>query len=148
MGLISLFFQVFHFADKYRGAYSNGLKKDVCPYYCSYSGYEVKFMMLLSLSITSAIFMREFKLNKSHAYGWFQNGRMSCCGALLGCIRLPKTQLILTTFKLMGRPLELHNLTIPLVGITSMLEQGFFSPRSHFHSCFFSFFFFNCFSKC
>ncbi|KAG5231722.1 endo-1 family protein [Salix suchowensis] len=32
--------RVFQFADKYRGAYSNGLKKYVCPFYCSYSGYE------------------------------------------------------------------------------------------------------------
>ncbi|OVA02617.1 Glycoside hydrolase [Macleaya cordata] len=31
---------VFAFADKYRGAYSNGLKKYVCPFYCSYSGYQ------------------------------------------------------------------------------------------------------------
>ncbi|KVI12487.1 Glycoside hydrolase, family 9 [Cynara cardunculus var. scolymus] len=32
--------RVFEFADKFRGSYSNGLKKFVCPYYCSYSGYE------------------------------------------------------------------------------------------------------------
>ncbi|KAF9669311.1 hypothetical protein SADUNF_Sadunf14G0094400 [Salix dunnii] len=32
--------RVFQFANKYRGAYSNGLKKYVCPFYCSYSGYE------------------------------------------------------------------------------------------------------------
>ncbi|KAK9076560.1 hypothetical protein SSX86_004894 [Deinandra increscens subsp. villosa] len=32
--------RVFEFADKYRGSYSSGLKKFVCPYYCSYSGYE------------------------------------------------------------------------------------------------------------
>ncbi|KAH8517309.1 hypothetical protein H0E87_005307 [Populus deltoides] len=32
--------RVFQFADKYRGAYSNGLKRFVCPFYCSYSGYE------------------------------------------------------------------------------------------------------------
>ncbi|KAL5713152.1 hypothetical protein ACHQM5_015257 [Ranunculus cassubicifolius] len=31
---------VFDFADKHRGAYSNGLKSYVCPFYCSYSGYE------------------------------------------------------------------------------------------------------------
>ncbi|XWS31750.1 hypothetical protein CRYUN_Cryun23aG0102700 [Craigia yunnanensis] len=31
---------VFEFADKYRGPYSNGLKKVVCPFYCSYSGYQ------------------------------------------------------------------------------------------------------------
>ncbi|KAF2315036.1 hypothetical protein GH714_037633 [Hevea brasiliensis] len=32
--------RVFQFADEHRGAYSNGLKKNVCPFYCSYSGYE------------------------------------------------------------------------------------------------------------
>ncbi|CAA7388874.1 unnamed protein product [Spirodela intermedia] len=31
---------VFEFADKYRGPYSNGLKSAVCPFYCSYSGYQ------------------------------------------------------------------------------------------------------------
>ncbi|XP_057963750.1 endoglucanase 17 [Malania oleifera] len=31
---------VFEFADKYRGPYSNGLKSYVCPFYCSYSGYQ------------------------------------------------------------------------------------------------------------
>ncbi|KAI0530849.1 hypothetical protein KFK09_000397 [Dendrobium nobile] len=31
---------VFAFADKYRGPYSNGLKTFVCPFYCSYSGYQ------------------------------------------------------------------------------------------------------------
>ncbi|KAH7517040.1 hypothetical protein FEM48_Zijuj09G0019600 [Ziziphus jujuba var. spinosa] len=32
--------RVFQFADKYRGPYSYGLKKIVCPFYCSYSGYQ------------------------------------------------------------------------------------------------------------
>ncbi|XP_057439254.1 endoglucanase 17-like [Lotus japonicus] len=32
--------RVFQFADKYRGSYSNGLKPIVCPFYCSYSGYQ------------------------------------------------------------------------------------------------------------
>ncbi|EXB33531.1 Endoglucanase 17 [Morus notabilis] len=32
--------RVFAFADKYRGTYSNPLKADVCPFYCSYSGYQ------------------------------------------------------------------------------------------------------------
>ncbi|CAG7867665.1 endoglucanase 1 [Brassica rapa] len=31
---------VFTFADKYRGPYSAGLKPEVCPFYCSYSGYQ------------------------------------------------------------------------------------------------------------
>ncbi|KAH1227223.1 Endoglucanase 17 [Glycine max] len=32
--------RVFQFADKYRGSYSNALKPYVCPFYCSYSGYQ------------------------------------------------------------------------------------------------------------
>ncbi|KAL6494167.1 hypothetical protein OROGR_032078 [Orobanche gracilis] len=32
--------RVFEFADTYRGAYSNGLKSFVCPYYCDFSGYQ------------------------------------------------------------------------------------------------------------
>lgn len=35
-------FKVFAFADKYRGPYSAGLKLEVCPFYCSYSGYQVQ----------------------------------------------------------------------------------------------------------
>ncbi|KAH9329985.1 hypothetical protein KI387_002093 [Taxus chinensis] len=31
--------RVFDFADKYRGAYSDSLQSEVCPFYCSYSGY-------------------------------------------------------------------------------------------------------------
>ncbi|KAG2406560.1 Endoglucanase 17 [Vigna angularis] len=36
----TIYVQVFQFADKYRGSYSNGLKSVVCPFYCSYSGYQ------------------------------------------------------------------------------------------------------------
>ncbi|GLJ16538.1 hypothetical protein SUGI_0282880 [Cryptomeria japonica] len=32
--------QVFDFADKYRGSYSDSLSSAVCPFYCSYSGYQ------------------------------------------------------------------------------------------------------------
>ncbi|KMT06018.1 hypothetical protein BVRB_7g163480 [Beta vulgaris subsp. vulgaris] len=38
--LISRATRVFEFADKYRGSYSDGLKSYVCPFYCSYSGYQ------------------------------------------------------------------------------------------------------------
>ncbi|CAH9121638.1 unnamed protein product [Cuscuta epithymum] len=31
--------QVFKFADKFRGSYNNSIK-DVCPFYCDYSGYQ------------------------------------------------------------------------------------------------------------
>ncbi|KAJ4966593.1 hypothetical protein NE237_018442 [Protea cynaroides] len=32
--LVTRAIRVFEFADKYRGSYSNGLRKDVCPFYC------------------------------------------------------------------------------------------------------------------
>lgn len=32
--------RVFQFADKYRGSYSSGLRRYVCPFYCSFSGYQ------------------------------------------------------------------------------------------------------------
>ncbi|KAL6004282.1 Esterase/lipase/thioesterase [Asimina triloba] len=32
--------KVFDFADRYRGAYSDSLNSAVCPFYCSYSGYQ------------------------------------------------------------------------------------------------------------
>ncbi|XP_057850197.1 endoglucanase 24 [Cryptomeria japonica] len=32
--------QIFDFADKYRGAYSDSLKTSVCPFYCDFSGYQ------------------------------------------------------------------------------------------------------------
>lgn len=32
--------KVFDFADKYRGSYSDSLNSAVCPFYCSYSGYQ------------------------------------------------------------------------------------------------------------
>ncbi|KAK9926418.1 hypothetical protein M0R45_023650 [Rubus argutus] len=32
--------KVFDFADKYRGSYSDSLGSMVCPFYCSYSGYQ------------------------------------------------------------------------------------------------------------
>ncbi|KAF5937332.1 hypothetical protein HYC85_024838 [Camellia sinensis] len=38
--LVTRAIRVFEFADKYRGVYSNGLKKVVCPFYCSFSGYQ------------------------------------------------------------------------------------------------------------
>jgi hypothetical protein len=36
--------QVFGFADKHRGAYSNSLRRAVCPFYCDVNGYQVQFM--------------------------------------------------------------------------------------------------------
>ncbi|GAB2227715.1 hypothetical protein Droror1_Dr00009542 [Drosera rotundifolia] len=37
--------RVFEFADKYRGSYSDGLNSVVCPFYCSYSGYQVDYIL-------------------------------------------------------------------------------------------------------
>ncbi|XP_008795766.2 endoglucanase 3-like [Phoenix dactylifera] len=38
--LLNRAIRVFKFADEHRGPYSNGLKNVVCPFYCSYSGYQ------------------------------------------------------------------------------------------------------------
>ncbi|KAF8369350.1 hypothetical protein HHK36_032634 [Tetracentron sinense] len=38
--LVSRAIRVFEFADKYRGSYSKWLKPYVCPFYCSFSGYQ------------------------------------------------------------------------------------------------------------
>eukprot|EP01018_Ginkgo_biloba_P039452 Gb_09934 [translate_table: standard] len=38
--LLQTAMRVFDFADKHRGAYSDSLKSAVCPFYCSYSGYQ------------------------------------------------------------------------------------------------------------
>ncbi|XP_011624235.1 LOW QUALITY PROTEIN: endoglucanase 1-like [Amborella trichopoda] len=37
--LLQIAKQVFEFADKYKGSYSDNLNSVVCPFYCSYSGY-------------------------------------------------------------------------------------------------------------
>ncbi|XP_068634202.1 endoglucanase 1-like [Aristolochia californica] len=38
--LLQIAIKVFDFADRYRGAYSDSLSSVVCPFYCSYSGYQ------------------------------------------------------------------------------------------------------------
>lgn len=37
--LLQAAIEVFNFADRYRGSYSDSLNSVVCPFYCSYSGY-------------------------------------------------------------------------------------------------------------
>lgn len=118
---------MFQFADKYRGPYSNGLKPIVCPFYCSYSGYQVNFFILLICYTILVVFRR--MLNVTIPLG-LKHARMSYCGVLLGCTRPPKIQPTLSTSKLMDRFLVLQNMTTPSGGTTSMLEQEFFFPRS------------------
>ncbi|KAK9274610.1 hypothetical protein L1049_021860 [Liquidambar formosana] len=38
--LLQTAMKVFDFADRYRGSYSDSLNSVVCPFYCSYSGYQ------------------------------------------------------------------------------------------------------------
>lgn len=33
---------MFQFADSHRGAYSNSLRRAVCPFYCDVNGYQVR----------------------------------------------------------------------------------------------------------
>ena len=57
-------FQVFAFAGKYRGSYSNGLKSYVCPFYCSYSGYQVCLLFAFaSLQWISCLWSPLFSLS-------------------------------------------------------------------------------------
>ena len=46
---------MFEFADKYRAAYSNGLRKVVCPFYCSFSGYQVNILSLFNFFIVVSV---------------------------------------------------------------------------------------------
>lgn len=72
--LLSRAIRVFRFADRYRGAYSNGLKSFVCPFYCSFSGYKVGSALKTKPTVTfinPIIFIR-----------------MSYCGARFGCTKL------------------------------------------------------------
>ncbi|KAL6979391.1 Esterase/lipase/thioesterase [Sarracenia purpurea var. burkii] len=39
--LLQTVMEVFDFADRYKGSYSNSLNLVVCPFYCSYSGYRI-----------------------------------------------------------------------------------------------------------
>lgn len=57
--------------------------------------------------------------------------RMSYYGVLLGYIKRRETRLTWATFKQMGRPLVPMNPITHLDGTTSMLELGFFYPRSN-----------------
>ncbi|KAK4785421.1 hypothetical protein SAY86_002110 [Trapa natans] len=57
---------VFQFADMYRGPYSNGLKKVVCPFYCSYSGYEDELLWgaaWLFKATRNPIFLKYIQIN-------------------------------------------------------------------------------------
>ena len=56
---------MFGFADKHRGSYSNVLKNEVCPFYCSYSGYQVPhsppcILLLVLLASHNTLFFFSF----------------------------------------------------------------------------------------
>lgn len=112
--------QVFEFADKYRGSYSNGLKNVVCPFYCSFSGYQVNFFtfaqerifapfgtpikkirfvfFLISSASNAKLLIKRLTCSAKNDKFWCV-GRMSCYGELLGCIRPQRTHPFSTTFK-------------------------------------------------
>lgn len=49
MKLLDAAKKAFAFADTYRGSYSDSLASVVCPFYCSYSGYQVTSTHLYTL---------------------------------------------------------------------------------------------------
>lgn len=70
--LLFTMMQVFDFADRHRGSYSDSLSSVVCPFYCSYSGYHVRYITFASsFAYTSPSSWPQF-----YQLGW----------ASLGCI--------------------------------------------------------------
>ncbi|KAL5208268.1 hypothetical protein ABZP36_032703 [Zizania latifolia] len=66
--------QVFDFADRYRGSYSDSLSSVVCPFYCSYSGYHdellwaAAWLQLASPSSEKDVYLSYISSN-GHALG-------------------------------------------------------------------------------
>ncbi|XP_037456659.1 endoglucanase 19-like [Triticum dicoccoides] len=46
--LLDAAMEVFDFADRHRGSYSDSLSSEVCPFYCSYSGYHDELLWAAS----------------------------------------------------------------------------------------------------
>ncbi|KMZ60856.1 endo-beta-1,4-glucanase, family GH9 [Zostera marina] len=70
--LLSRAIRVFRFADRYRGAYSNGLKSFVCPFYCSFSGYKDELLwgaVWLYKATRSRYYLRYIKANGEYLGG-------------------------------------------------------------------------------
>ncbi|KAH9329975.1 hypothetical protein KI387_002083, partial [Taxus chinensis] len=69
--LLQTAMRVFDFADKYRGAYSDSLQSDVCPFYCSYSGYHDELLWgaaWLQRASTNASYLNYIQAN-GHTLG-------------------------------------------------------------------------------
>ncbi|XP_045796950.1 endoglucanase 17 [Trifolium pratense] len=73
--------KVFQFADKYRGPYSNSLKPIVCPFYCSYSGYQDELLWgaaWLNKATKNPMYLNYIKVNgqilgadvSDNTFGW------------------------------------------------------------------------------
>jgi hypothetical protein len=45
LSCVCIYMQAFDFADRYRGSYSDSLSSVACPFYCSYSGYQVSVVI-------------------------------------------------------------------------------------------------------
>ncbi|PNT64837.1 endoglucanase 4 [Brachypodium distachyon] len=63
--------EVFGFADRYRGAYSDSLSSVVCPFYCSYSGYQDELLWAaawLQLASSQDVYMAYIRSN-GHTLG-------------------------------------------------------------------------------
>ncbi|XP_048547357.1 endoglucanase 3 [Triticum urartu] len=73
--------RVFEFADKHRGVYSAKLSSYVCPYYCSYSGYQDELLWgaaWLHRATKSPVYLSYIKVNgqllgadeQDNTFGW------------------------------------------------------------------------------
>lgn len=119
---------MFDFADRHRGSYSDSLNSVVCPFYCSYSGYQVR---------RTKPFHRFFQCpsigSSVTTYHLLLHGlRMSYCGELLGFIQLQKIPRIWLTSNQMATHLAQIMTIIRLVGMTNAPEQKFCLQRFFF----------------
>ena len=69
--------QVFAFANRYRGAYSNSLYHAVCPFYCDFNGYQVRKKQL---NRQSNLVFYYFSIS-----GWMGYCDLTCFYHLDGC---------------------------------------------------------------
>lgn len=113
------FFQVFDFADRHRGSYSDSLSSVVCPSYCSYSGYQVRCLNN-NFCLSGGLFSLTVILDC----------RMSFCGELLGFIELHKMLPICLIFSPMATQWVQMMMIIHSAGTINEPGPKFFSPRA------------------
>lgn len=114
--------QVFDFADRHRGSYSDSLNSVVCPFYCSYSGYHVRRRILFASSFVYYYLTIILTL--------LLTIRMSYFGVHRGFTQPHRTAHTWLTSGPMATPWAQMMMTTPSVGMTNEPGPKFCFPRS------------------